>query len=66
MLARITWLTFALSVLVVAPAVFYVRFCCWPILSSLPPRNVYTLVNFLYGLAQAAYTAMLLLGTEPK
>ena len=66
MLARITWLMFALSALVVAPGVFYLRFRRWPILSSFPPRNVYSLVNFLYGIAQAAYTALLLLGTEPK
>ncbi len=66
MLARVTWIAFASCALVVVPAVFYLRYRRWPVLSCLPPRNAYSISNFLYGLAQAAYTAMLIFGADPQ
>ncbi len=66
MLARITWIAFAICALVVVPSVFYLRYHRWPVLSRFPPKNAYSIGNFLYGLAQAAYTAMLLFGAAPQ
>ncbi len=66
MVARITWLTYAVCALAVVPAAFYIRFRRLPILSSFPPRDTYALVNFLYSVTLVAYTAILILGAEPN
>ena len=66
MFARIAWISFVLSALVLVPSTFYLRYKRWPLLSSFPPRDSYMFVNCLYGIAQAVYTAWLLLGTEPQ
>lgn len=65
MAAQIVWCIYLVLAFIAAPAVFRTRWGRWPFAYTIPPRDAYAAVDFMYGLSLAAYTGALFFGAAP-
>jgi len=66
MTARIVWLIYLALGFVIVPLLFRARHGRWPFAYAFPPRDLYTVVDVLYGLTLIVYTVWLWLPPAPE